>query len=432
MKLYLPIIAALMVLSATGARSQTIDSVPGCTVAVACSVGSLSITGGIPASATQGALSVGTLTFSDTGLAQSLQGSSTGYLQTILQNTNIGAGASADYIVANNISTSTTTFGDFGINSSNFTGTGSFSLPNATYLYGAGGDLVLGTTTANNIHFTVNNGASDVILISSAGVLSLGSALPVSSGGTGVTIATGTGSTVLSNNPVLVTPAIGAATGTSFVASSFIQAPSVFAGGYFATTNSSYIGLGAATDLILNWRGAANLGIGASSATPIAQTISAPAVIAGTSNTGGANLTFDASRGTGTGAGGSLIFRVAPSGTTGTAQNSLVTALTIDSTKNITFGAGIISGGSAPTLTGTCTTASQVGGNTAGKFTATCTAQTVIMTFSTATPNGWDCTANDNSTPADTLKQTSFTTTSCTLTGTTVATDIITFHAVGF
>jgi hypothetical protein len=40
--------------------------------------------------------------------------------------------------------------------------------------------------------------------------------LPVASGGTGVTTSTGTGSTVLSNSPTLVTPSLGVATGTSF------------------------------------------------------------------------------------------------------------------------------------------------------------------------------------------------------------------------
>ena len=39
--------------------------------------------------------------------------------------------------------------------------------------------------------------------------LTLGAALPVASGGTGVTTSTGTGNTVLSNSPTLVTPALG-------------------------------------------------------------------------------------------------------------------------------------------------------------------------------------------------------------------------------
>jgi hypothetical protein len=46
----------------------------------------------------------------------------------------------------------------------------------------------------------------------------------------------------------------------------------------------------------------------------------------------GADLIITGSQGTGTGAGGSIIFQVAPAGGTGTAQNSLVDALNIEST----------------------------------------------------------------------------------------------------
>jgi hypothetical protein len=95
-------------------------------------------------------------------------------------------------------------------------------------------------------------------------------------------------------------------------------------------------------------------------------------------------------------------------------------------------GPGVIATGSPPTLTGTCTTASQVGANTAGTFTATCVAQTVIITFATTAPNGWTCNAHDLSTPTDALNQTATSATSCTLTGTTVASDRISFNAVGF
>jgi hypothetical protein len=95
-------------------------------------------------------------------------------------------------------------------------------------------------------------------------------------------------------------------------------------------------------------------------------------------------------------------------------------------------GPGVIATGSPPTLSGTCTTASQVGANTAGTFTATCVAQTVIITFATTAPNGWTCNAHDLSTPTDALNQTATSATSCTLTGTTVASDLISFNAVGF
>jgi hypothetical protein len=92
------------------------------------------------------------------------------------------------------------------------------------------------------------------------------------------------------------------------------------------------------TDLILRRRGAANLAFGAAdAAAPVAQTLSVQSVVAGTTNTAGTDLTITGSQGTGTGAGGSIIFQVAPAGSSGTAQNALATALTINSAGLATF-----------------------------------------------------------------------------------------------
>lgn len=85
-------------------------------------------------------------------------------------------------------------------------------------------------------------------------------------------------------------------------------------------------------DIPLSRRGAANLRLGAAdAAAPVAQTLSVQSVVAGTSNTAGANLTITGSQGTGTGAGGSIIFQVAPAGSSGTAQNALVTRASLNS-----------------------------------------------------------------------------------------------------
>ena len=81
-------------------------------------------------------------------------------------------------------------------------------------------------------------------------------------------------------------------------------------------------------------------------ASPAAVTWSpTPSVVSGATNIAGANFTVNASQGTGTGAGGSLIFQVAPAGSTGSSQNALATALTIDSTKLATFAGGATFGG---------------------------------------------------------------------------------------
>jgi uncharacterized membrane protein len=93
---------------------------------------------------------------------------------------------------------------------------------------------------------------------------------------------------------------------------------------------------------------------------------------------------------------------------------------------------GMISVGPKPVLTGTCTTGGQIGGTFAGSFTATCAAQTVIMTFPFPAPNGWACDTTDQTTAADNLNQTSSTTTSATFTGTTAAADVVSFKCAGY
>jgi hypothetical protein len=91
-------------------------------------------------------------------------------------------------------------------------------------------------------------------------------------------------------------------------------------------------------DLFIGRNAAATLRLGAAAAaSPVAQTLTVQSVLAGTSNTAGANFSLAGSQGTGTGAGGSLLFKVAPAGSTGSAQNALQTALTIASDKVADF-----------------------------------------------------------------------------------------------
>jgi hypothetical protein len=83
-------------------------------------------------------------------------------------------------------------------------------------------------------------------------------------------------------------------------------------------------------DLMLTRRAAATLNLGASdAASPVAQTLSVQSVSTGTSNIAGANFTIAGSRGTGTGAGGSIIFQTAAAGSSGSTQNALAATMTI-------------------------------------------------------------------------------------------------------
>ena len=114
-------------------------------------------------------LTLGTISYADTGVVYGAGSSLNGYVQDVVQNTNAGSAASADYVVSNNLGTAGAYYGDFGINSSTFSGVGSLSLPNATYVYSANGDLVLGSYTSNAIHFVVGNGATDAAGIDVSG-----------------------------------------------------------------------------------------------------------------------------------------------------------------------------------------------------------------------------------------------------------------------
>ena len=130
----------------------------------------------ISGSRASGAYSYGTLGYSDTGLFTSYASSVSGYAQEILRNTSAAATASVDYVVSNNLGTATTYYGDFGMNSSGFTGTGSLNLANAVYVSSTSGDLVLGTTTSNPIHFVVNSGSTDAMIVQASGGVGIGTA----------------------------------------------------------------------------------------------------------------------------------------------------------------------------------------------------------------------------------------------------------------
>jgi hypothetical protein len=137
------------------------------------------------ASATQ--INIGTVTYPASNAFSSFQSSANSYAQVVLQNSSTGTQASADFIVSNADSTDGFLYGDFGINGPNFAGTGAFNTANNVYMYASNTDMVIGTTSANAVHFVVNNGATDAMTINSSGVVSLGTALAYGSGGTGST-----------------------------------------------------------------------------------------------------------------------------------------------------------------------------------------------------------------------------------------------------
>jgi hypothetical protein len=134
-------------------------------------------------------------------------------------------------------------------------------------------------------------------------------------------------------------------TGFLFGADSQASAnPSIYS---VATTITALLGNAASADLlsfnsdaIFGRRAAANLRLGnADAAAPVAQTLSVQSVVTGTSNTAGQEFRIDGSQGTGTGAGGSLVFRVAPAGSSGSAQNALASVWQISGAGHFLAGA---------------------------------------------------------------------------------------------
>ena len=125
----------------------------------------------INTSASSGAYAIGSLNYSDTGVAASYATNSNSYTQVIIENKNSGTAASADYIVSNNLGTATTYYGDFGMNSSNFTGTSNLNAANTVYVYAVNTDLAIGTVNSNPIHIVTNSNATDAMTITAANAI---------------------------------------------------------------------------------------------------------------------------------------------------------------------------------------------------------------------------------------------------------------------
>lgn len=99
-------------------------------------------------------------------------------------------------------------------------------------------------------------------------------------------------------------------------------------GTFYNLRDDAVLSMGASNDLLIRRAAAATLQIGTDAASPVAQLFKGPDG-SGT-NIAGGNMTLAPGRGTGTGAGGSLLLATAPIGASGSAANALVTAVEID------------------------------------------------------------------------------------------------------
>jgi hypothetical protein len=91
------------------------------------------------------------------------------YNQLVIQNRSNGTSASANLVVNNDVSSDAANYGEIGMNSSTFSGSGALNAPNAVYVAAHTSPLVLGTVTAHPIRFAVNSGATDLLYFAESG-----------------------------------------------------------------------------------------------------------------------------------------------------------------------------------------------------------------------------------------------------------------------
>ena len=113
------------------------------------------------------------------------------FLQTILQNKSGTTGASTNYVVSNDLSTDSTYYGEFGINSSVFSSgvpSDFFSINNGVYFSGHDGDLTYGSGNGYKSYFAWGLTGASAHVINTSGAIGLSTNLgttPALSGTTG-------------------------------------------------------------------------------------------------------------------------------------------------------------------------------------------------------------------------------------------------------
>jgi hypothetical protein len=138
------------------------------------------------------------------------------YNQLLIQNQSNSAGASANYVISNNLGTDSSYYGEFGMNSSTYstsTPADFFSINNGIYFSGHDGDLSVGSGNGFKTYFSWGSSGQSAHVINASGAIGLSTNLgttPALSGTTGF----GTSGQVLQSNgsaaaPTWVTPAGG-------------------------------------------------------------------------------------------------------------------------------------------------------------------------------------------------------------------------------
>lgn len=212
----------------------------------------------------------------------------------------------------------------------------------------------LGTGTGTNGNFIIQCGVkttTGTVQATATPCLTLaGETLAVTAFGPISAPATGSQTASVYNFGTLGTGMYGGASTVAFTVGGSFTA--FFGSGTFTlNTNVNNLNIGASfnwnSDTFITRGGAAatfRFGANSDAVAPVAQTTGVQNVLAGTSNTGGANWIWNGSVSTGTGVGGKIIAQVSKTGTTGSAQNTNFPLLTLNpggaTTATVQFGDG--------------------------------------------------------------------------------------------
>ena len=108
------------------------------------------------------------------------------YLQTVIQNKSGTAGASTNYVLSNDLGTDSTYYGEFGMNSSVYTGAGVpsdfFSINNGIYFSGHDGDITVGSGNGKNLYFAWGSSGQYAHVINVSGAIGLNTNLAAGTG----------------------------------------------------------------------------------------------------------------------------------------------------------------------------------------------------------------------------------------------------------
>ena len=108
------------------------------------------------------------------------------YLQTVIQNKSGTAGASTNYVLSNDLGTDSSYYGEFGMNSSVYTGAGVpsdfYSINNGIYFSGHDGDITVGSGNGKNLYFAWGSSGQYAHVINVSGAIGLNTNLSAGTG----------------------------------------------------------------------------------------------------------------------------------------------------------------------------------------------------------------------------------------------------------